>query len=294
MLTDLKSKTGKSYVDASITVNKTADIKFYYDRSKPFKYHTDQQKPDVTGILPLSSGELLIVDGQNHRLKLLDDKMNIKEILPVSGFQYGYPYDVDLLSENEVIVTLPADRVLQFFTIFPQLQFSRTVPLNNQGYGVTVTKTNIYVACHEGDGRPEVIVLDRDGRRQKVIDLEKIADNFSRPNYVAVNEQNGNLFVTGGSKVLCLSAEGNIIYRREYKAPAKANGIIVDDGDNALVCYQDVSEIITLKSDGTLMNTRLSAEQGIKYPKAMAYRTRDELLFIGGCNQNNLSVFKLT
>ena len=288
-----KNTKRQVFVDATVSAHLTVNVKFCYDRSKPFKYHTDQYECDCTGIVLLLNGEILIVDGQNHRLKLLDKSLNIKEVLPISGYRHGYPFDAALISDNEVIVTLPVDKVLQFVTIHPHLELGRSIRLNNQSFGVAVSQHNIYLACHEGGSRQEVIVLGKDGHVRKVIDVDKVAKGFAYPNYIAVNEQENKIYVTGYRDVLCLSDKGDVIYKTDYNVPAVANGIVLDDKTNALVCFQNKSEIMLLNHDGSEHKAILASNQGIKDPRAIAYRSSDRLLFVGGDKHNGMIVFKV-
>ena len=254
------------------------------------KHPSDKYEPLVTGIAFLSNGELLVTDYNNKYLKLLDKSLKIKQTLECPGIPYG----VAIINDREAIVTFPLQRnVVQFVSLSPTLRLGKCVPMNNGCWGVTVSKSKIYIACNANAHREEVKVMDMAGKILKVIDIAKLVAQFGDLKHITANGSGDKLYLSGTSKILCITPDGERLFTCTTSALDVPRGIIIDDYDNALVSCQGSNKILVMKADGKKSRPLLTSKHGVQDPKAIAYRDEDSLLVIGGWRKYNLLMFRI-
>ena len=109
--------------------------------------HTDNQTdPSVVGIAFVNKGDILFADYNNSRLTLLDPAFKVK----VSNKCSGNPWDIAVIDHQEVIVSFPSAKMLQYYTVSPKLQAGRSINISGKTmcWGVKVINDRIYVQYH--------------------------------------------------------------------------------------------------------------------------------------------------
>ena len=71
---------------------------------------SDAKDARITGSAFLPSGELILCDYTNKKLKLLDENLQMKESIDVPEA----PWDIAVVNQHQVIVTFPVQQYLQF------------------------------------------------------------------------------------------------------------------------------------------------------------------------------------
>ena len=89
------------------------------------KLQSDAKDVFISGSAFLSSGELILCDRYNKKLKLLDKNLQMKESIDVPG----EPWDVAPVNQQQVIVTFADENFLQFIQVTPSLAIGRKVDL---------------------------------------------------------------------------------------------------------------------------------------------------------------------
>ena len=81
------------------------------------KVQSDARDAYITGSAFLPSGQLILCDLHNNKLKLLDENLQMKESIDVPE----QPWDIAVVNQHQVIVTFPGQRYLQFIQVTPSL-----------------------------------------------------------------------------------------------------------------------------------------------------------------------------
>ena len=269
------------FLDTIATLLSKRDATYYYDKQKPFKYQTDSWEPHICGLSFMPCGELLASDSANMKLKLFNS-----DIKMIDAIMFRWPpSDVAAVNDKEAVVTFPTATTpeLQYIIIFPQLQLGKKIQLTNNAIGVHVSNKHIYLLCHTGGSSPEVIILDKAGQQQRTIEIQKTQRNFPHPDHIVANRGETKLYVTGSWYSICTTIDGNIVYTTKDETRKGMEGIVVDAYDNVIVCCSTLNEIVIYKPSGVKYRTLLTEADGIKNPKAVAYRASDGLLVIACC-----------
>ena len=256
------------------------------------KVQSDATYACITGSAFLPSGELILCDWDNKKLKLLDENLQIKESIDVPG----RPSDVAPVNQHQVIVTFPLRQYLQFVQVTSSLALGHTVDLGMECRGVTVSRESIYISFSESGGG-KIGIYDLTGKKKRIIDQYNGKDGnvlIKSPCYIAVSNDE-KIFVSGVSStptVYCLESSGNVLYTVSNPLFKDCRGISVDENENLLVCDVESHKVFLITKDGKEVREFLTEKDGLSYPWTVSFRRSDGTLVVGGWHYNIL-VFTL-
>lgn len=256
------------------------------------KTEGDKNLPRVSGCVFIDDGSLILCDSGNNKLKLLDNRFDIKEILQLSA----EPWDIAVVNETTVTVTLLNANKLQFVQVVPSLENKETIKLPTMCWGVEVVADEIFVNCNNDDGEGQIKVLNMDGTENRVI-IPNYLDDYKRfkgPYNFAVSRKSGNIFVSDyrGNIETCMTPTGNILYQYEDPQFNGPRGVIVDSEDNLIVCSYRAFNLHVINANGVKHRTLIASEYKPMKPWCVAYRNKDNKLVIG-CAGKDLLVIGL-
>ena len=256
------------------------------------KVPSDARDAGITGSAFLPSGELILCDQNNKKLKLLDENLQMKESIDVPE----RPWDIAVVNQHQVIVTFPRQRYLQFIQVRPSLALGHTVDLGMQCWGVTVSRESIYISFSESGGG-KIGIYDLTGKKKRIIDPYNGKDGkvlIKSPFYIAVSNDE-KIYVSGVSStatVYCLESSGNVLYTVSNPLFKECRGISVDENENLLVCDWGSHKVFLITKDGKEVREFLTEKDGLSYPWTISFRRSDGTLVVGG-GHNNILVFTL-
>ena len=256
------------------------------------KVPSDAKGAGITGSAFLPSGELILCDCDNKKLKLLDENLQMKESIDVPGDTW----DVAPVNQHQVIVTFPWQHYIQFIQVTPSLALGHTVYLGMACWGVTVSRESIYISFSES-GEGKIGIYDLNGKKKRIIDPYNGKDGkvlIKRPLYIAVSNDE-KLFVSGESStptVYCLESSGNVLYTVSNPVFKDCRGIRVDENENLLVCDVESHKVFLITKDGKEVREFLTEKDGLLFPYTVSFRRSDGTLVVGG-SHNSILVFTL-
>ena len=256
------------------------------------KVPSDARDAWITGSAFLPSGELILCDCENNKLKLLDENLQMKESIDLPEA----PWDIAVVNQHQVIVTFPGQRYLQFIQVTPSLALGHTVDLGIKCRGVTVSRESIYISFSESE-EGKIGIYDLTGKKKRIIDQYNGKDGkvlIKYPWYIAVSNDE-KLFVSGVSStttVYCLESSGNVLYTVSNPLFKKCSGISVDENENLLVCDWRSHKVFLITKDGKEVREFLTEKDGLYRPFTVSFRRSDGTLVVVG-HHNNILVFTL-
>ena len=256
------------------------------------KVQSDAYNAHISGSAFLPSGELILCDHVNRKLKLLDENLQMKESIDVPES----PWHLAPVNQHQVIVTYLWQQYLQFIQVTPSLALGRTVDLGVQCRGVTVSRESIYISFSES-GEGKIGIYDLTGKKKRIIDQYNGNDGkvlIKYPWNIAVSNDE-KIYVSGGSStptVYCLESSGNVLYTVSNPLLKVCSGISVDENENLLVCDRDSHKVFLITKDGKEVREFLTEKDGISYPRTVSFGRSDGTLVVGGWH-NNILVFTL-
>ena len=260
------------------------------------KLQSDAKNAWISGSTFLSSGELILCDRNNSKLKLLDKSLQMKESIDVPGD----PWDVALVDQHQVIVTFPDEKYLQFIQVTPSLALGHKVDLGMKCWGVTVSRESIYIPF-DRSGECKIGIYDLTGKKKRIISPYNYKDGkllFKEPYYIDVlNDE--KIFVSDvdekskTSTVYCLESNGNVLYSISNPSFKRCLGISVDENENLLVCGWERHSVFLITRDGNEVREFLTEKDGLYQPYTTSFRPRDRTLVVTCREHNDILVFTL-
>lgn len=251
----------------------------------------DVVMPFITGCKFMPNGDLVLCDyeSKHQKLMLLNNGLEVKDSLKLCS----NPWDVSVVDNNNVIVTLPKQKKLQFVQVFPSLKAGRVIELDRKCYGIAVDGNEIYITCHD-DGQGEVRILDTDGSMMKILSDHK-GEPFQTPEYLTVSKISKKIFVTDqkASTVTCMTRDGDIVYHYKDDELEDPEGLFVDGGDNIFVCSHGTYVVQVIKAEGKKHSNLLAPANGTKHPCCIAFRQSDNTIVVGSMLSYEIYSFKL-
>ena len=260
------------------------------------KLQSDANGVWISGSTFLSSGELILCDCKNNKLKLLDKNLKMKESIDVSET----PWDVAPVNQHQVIVTFPYEQYLQFIQVTPSLALGHKVDLGMQCCGVAVSSESIYISFIDS-GECKIGIYDLTGKKKLMIGPYIYKDGkllFKQPYYIDVlNDE--KIFVSDVEyksntlTVYCLESNGNVLYSISYPSFNRCTGISVDENENLLVCDGRSHKVFLITKDGKEVREFLTEKDGLYQPFTTSFRRSDGTLMVGCEDRNDILVFTL-
>ena len=259
------------------------------------KLQSDAQVAWISGSTFLSSGELVLCDYYNNKLKLLDKSLQMKESIDVLGM----PWDVAPVDQHQVIVTFPDEKYSQFIQVTPSLALGHKVDLGMQCRGVTVSRESIYISFNDS-GECKIGIYDLTGKQKLMIGPYNCEDGkllFKDPYHIDV--YNEKIFVSdlddksNTSTVYCLESNGNVLSTISNPSFKRCRGISVDENENLLLCDGKSHKVFLITRDGKEVREFLTEKDGIYQPHTTSFRRCDGTLVVGCGNRNDILVFTL-
>ena len=289
-LGSIKEKDSVSYKSISTKVVLGMNVQ---SSSQPYvRLGSDNREPWITGCCFMPSGDPLLCDRDNSKLKLLDRTFKVKDSLSLNG----QPWSLSIIDNSNVIVTLPNTKQLQYVQLVPHMKAGRVIKLDKKCWDVAVAGNDIYVSCHNDPGKGEVRVLDPSGSLKRQLGVNKDGSyQFQGPNYLTVSTTGKKIFVSDWSTsiISCMTPDGNIIYQYKDDDLRYPRALFVDAGDNIFVCGHGSDNVQVITADGIKYGTLISADDGI-FPYSIAFREADNTLVVGCWNQYKIFRYKLS
>ena len=250
----------------------------------------NESTPWITGCTFLASGHAVLCDNNNKKIKLLDTVLVLGEILNLDS----KPWDVSVVDDNNIIITLPDTKQLQYIQVFPQLKTGRTVQLGKICRGIEVFGDEIYTTQYDELGQGAVQVLDLNGNMKRNL---QSSFNFDRPDYITVSRSGKKVFVSDGvritARITCMTTDGNVVFQYKDVDMVEPYGMYVDAEDNILVCDYASNSVHVIIANGKKYGTLLTSSDGISRPYPIAYRETDDTLLVGCYRIDNIFIYKL-
>ena len=276
----------KGFDEMSVTAGNKINVKLQSDAKDAF----------ISGSTFLSSGELVLCDCNNNKLKLLDKSLQMKESIDVPG----EPWDVAPVDQHQVIVTFPLKRYLQFIQVTPSLALGHKVVLGMKCRGAAVSRESIYISLADSE-ECKIGIYDLTGKQKLMISPHSYNDGtllFKQPYYIDVlNDE--KIFVSdidvksSTSTVYCLESNGNVLYSISNPSFKRCLGISVDENENLLVCDRLSHKVFLITKDGKEVREFLTEKDGLYQPYTTSFRRSDRTLVVGCRDHKDILVFTL-
>ena len=204
---------------------------------------------NITGITITPSGQRLVVDSNNRKVKLFSQDITFLSSVSVPG----HPWDITMVNAREAVVTVRQSLVFLEVTN-TQLRIKHTIKLSFVCFGITHSNGKLFVT-----DRTTIHALDLRGNELWSVGRSLFTSLFKDAWYVSSNSDGRWVAVTDYDKrtiTILDTNNGAVITSRRLKHCDGLSGVSVDTSDNIFVCAGRNIYVLSndLKNEHVLFN----------------------------------------
>lgn len=237
---------------------------------------------NITGLVGLSDGSVLLADRSNKKLIRIEDKtFKIRNIIKFSS----EPWSVCAINESEAVVSFPEEQKnIKFISVTNKMKVSRFLKLRHtcrglafEGNVLYVTDQGVFVYIYNVDGTL-LTKFSKDGH------VESTLTEFYA---IAVNK---DLVVVADwvEGVLAFDTSGKLIWKHNETDLKRTSGICFDECGNILACGSQSINVIHLDREGKRTGEVANTSNGLLYPTALWFDSRKSQLIVSQQEANTV------
>lgn len=248
----------------------------------------DRSKCDIVGSCQMPNGDILLVDTNNCKLKLLNQNHKIRGRVE---FQ-GYPLDVCCIDTSLAVVALH-DSTIQCVTItagereriYAKIELGTKTVLHHKCNGIVYNPANediliaddtsvyVYAVQYVIEGVPDI------GRHKRVLYNDKTMLVSLR--HITVANDGKKVYVTDRKgSVMSISNSGKVIAIFRDDELKDAHGLCVDSKSRIYVCGSD--SVVQIDADCTYKINTIT--RGMAQPRTVCFDNKNYTLLVGQDN----------
>ncbi|KAH3718703.1 hypothetical protein DPMN_061509 [Dreissena polymorpha] len=255
----------------------------------------------IGSICETASGELLITDWTNDKVKLLDQTYKVVAHCDLPG----PPVSMCSIDSSLAAVTMLPNEVHFIRVTNGQLIKDRVMELKHACLGIAHQHGNLYITNGRAlyqytlDGRLVRELCDLSGQWTASPDGYIYSTNYETVTSCAVSPDGDRIYVTNqdSKQVVTLSRDGTVISTLTDPAldfdKKVLPGLHVTDSGQVLVCGNYTNTIVQVDRDGRQRLTEVVTENdGVTYPMSVYYSKHTGSLIVGMMFNSDIIVFK--
>lgn len=248
------------------------------------KTSRDQHDCNITGAEMLTADFLVLVDNNNHAVKILDTR---HRVIIAEHTMSSAPWDVAVVEEGfepeELAVTLPKERAIQFLVLRDGV-FSegRRLKVDGDCRGIAFSHHRLAVTC-DSPSPCKVEVIDLHGRLIKSLSKDRSGRLlFKCPQNIAASPDGDYLYVT--DRVTCdvmkLTFDDEIVARYDDQALCSPEGIVIASDGTLIVCNYKNNELHLVSPECERLKIVKGQSGNVLCPTAVCYCEQRNKLYV--------------
>ncbi|XP_060601580.1 uncharacterized protein LOC132754861 isoform X4 [Ruditapes philippinarum] len=270
--TDLSVKRSKSMLTGLWSVEEKREINI--------KINADSKNCFINGSCLLPSGEILLTDNINQKLKKLDNMYNVKCVCDLPD----QPYDVCYVGDNVAVVSLWLK--LQFVDTKHSMKLIRSIDTDHECYGLACHGDQMYVRDDYGS----VYSYSTDGIKQQMIYSSRYSGVIAYK-IITVSNDGSKLYLPSRIQLVTIDNNGNSLFTLNNLGTKWSCGVCVDDQGYIYVMCNN-GNITQISEDGRTILQAITNVSGIIWPYSLTFDRKNKALIATGWS-NKITVFKM-
>ncbi|XP_052222316.1 uncharacterized protein LOC127838540 [Dreissena polymorpha] len=238
----------------------------------------------ITGICCLPSGEVIVVDYENKKVKLFDQHYNMSSHCDVSNGPCG-PWNVCQITSSEVAVTANED--VQFIYVRNGLLLNGPkFSLRHEAKGIAHHQGALYVTSGIA-----LYHYSLTGSVVKKLYEDTCTGQPCTVSSCAVSPAGDRIYVTNywQHKVITLATDGTLI--STFTEQDSPSAVHVTPSGQVLVCLFCSFTVIQVDHEGRKKLTTLASEKdGLREPDSICYNTNTDQIIVGVSNNKIIAL----
>jgi len=238
----------------------------------------------------LSDNRLLVADHLERSVKLID---TTSRTVACSTLLSADPCGICMYDDGTALVALPMKNLIQFIKIDGKtLKLDKTLRVSGYIQGITTCRENIVVSYADPLG---VEMLSRTGSLEVRIDNTTAGrEAFRSPWYLTTSTDQQSIYVSDWITHMIIRLDNRLQILQTFsddllRLPA---GITAISYDEILVADHDSNAIVSLQPSTGACKKLLGKEDGIDYPRAIAYSPTQKTLYVSSMYRSSVQAYK--
>lgn len=263
------------------------------------KTDRDEHNCNITGSELLTADFLVLADNHNNSVKILDTKhrMVITEYRLSSA-----PWNVAVVEDEQLAVTLPKERAIQFLTLSEGMLFEgKRLKVDGDCRGIAYSHHRLAVTC-DSPTPSKIEILDMHGRIIKTLSKDRNGKHlFKCPQNLASTPDGDYLYVT--DRVTCdvtkITFDGEIVATYDDPTLCSPEGIAVTSDGTLIVCNYKNNMLHLVSPECEKLKILKPLTDDVLCPTAICYCEKRNRLYVSrywiGAHPlyvNNIKVFE--
>ncbi|XP_052815857.1 uncharacterized protein LOC128242658 [Mya arenaria] len=249
----------------------------------------DTDTCSIKGITELPSGEIILVDNRNNRLKILN-----REYKVIAQYDVPQkPMDICHVTGNQVAVAVDCDdpvrHEVHFLTVTAgTIKMTRKFSFDHDCWSIMHHGDQLYVGSETA-----LYLYTTDGKQVKKM-YEDTSGGWTVANF-ALNQDGKRIYICdyANNKIITIDINGSILATLQNLYIIRPNGVHVSEGGHVFVSALYPNTVVQIDKEGRKkLATLVRRGEGINYPRAVWYSTHTCRLIVGG-DQNDILVMEL-
>ncbi|KAH3721524.1 tripartite motif-containing protein 2-like [Dreissena polymorpha] len=231
-----------------------------------------------TGIAYLPNGNMVLVDRNNSKLKLIDKTFRL-----VGEHKMEHqPFGLTFMLTNQIAVTTPRENQVEIYEVGATFKLLDSFRISDRGYGISYGGEKFAVICSCASN-PSIKVISRNGEeKQDLCPVDNYHPMFLRPWYVKLDPSGTYMYVSDchRSHVTCIS--GTVLKQFVYQDSSlnSPRGMYITKDKRVLVCGFGTDNVQLLSSDGALMGDLLARNDDVMGPQDVALTLAEDKMAV--------------
>ncbi|KAL4233626.1 hypothetical protein ACF0H5_008308 [Mactra antiquata] len=288
---DITSAIESLYTLGDLTLQTTSP-EYQIKRIDAFNMHvTDDDKPcEIISMSALESGDVLLADYMNCRLKLLETTTyRIRDYLALESER---PVSVCKSRGLEAAVCLDSRKV-RFVQVSPRgkIILGRVLKMDHVCRGIAIMGDQMYIT---NDGK-RVYNYTMDGKLLRTFFKDRFDDDlFSHNREIAASDDATMIHITDKEEgLITLDKMGNLLWTFSNLTLHTARGVATDGSGNVFIVDYFSNNVLLVTPNGRYLCEVVPAFKGIKNPLAVYFDKKNCKLLVAANCTNKLQVISL-
>ena len=232
-------------------------IPFKTLRGTCIKTRSDNHEPFITGLCFVPDGQIILCDNSNNKLKLFHE---VNGIVRFEITCDSSPYDIAVVDDTKVVVSLPSSAIIRFVDIKPGVKLQDQIDVKGTCYGVAVFEDNIYVCIANQDNSDVSTATDESFCGIKIFsfagDIKRTIPHTGpgEPNYLSLNKGGTKIYYSGGTDrkafLSCVTKEGYGLFKYSEDILQNPRSLVVDKEENMVVVDSKTNKLYVVYAAG--------------------------------------------
>jgi len=252
------------------------------NRSFLIKDDSDSRECDIRGVCLLGSGQLVIVDYNNRKVKLLNAEM---QLTSTSTFK-NHPHDVCMIANDTIAVTVAEwdnpGEIHLFKVTGDSFQALKVLPLDHYCNGISSINGQLIVRSNTA-----LLLYSTEGELIKQLFVEENATEYGHTTEYSIDSSSDGQYIYmadfPNDQILTLDKDGNLLATyQDEKALEYIAGVCSAECGAVFVSETGAHSIMQIKKDGTQRLASLAKNNhGVYIPRALHFDNKTKRLFVG-------------